>query len=190
MAKKKKRVAPGLWRKRGEGEEDMSVASFSAQMNCKETGGDTLLPICILAQSGVLPLANNELLDGLWDISSRTRDWTWALRQWKCGVLTTRLPGDSQPTMNFNKLQNADNSMSEKSYPINSLFPNYYIPQTHTKFLRSTYIFYLSNFKHNVASTIRCQLLTLPLPQSWQPTDSQTLPNAPVGGGGGKNHCL
>lgn len=43
----------------------MSAASFSAQMNCKERGGDTLLPICILVQSGVLPLANNELLDGL-----------------------------------------------------------------------------------------------------------------------------
>ena len=74
MVKKKKRVAPGLWRKRGEGEEDMSAASFSAQLNCKETGGDTLLPMHILVQSGVSSLAKNELLDGLWDISFRTRD--------------------------------------------------------------------------------------------------------------------
>ena len=52
----------------------MSAASFSAQMNCKETGGDTLLPMHILVQSGVSSLAKNELLDGLWDISFRTRD--------------------------------------------------------------------------------------------------------------------
>ena len=52
----------------------MSAASFSAQLNSKETGGDTQLPICILVQSGVSPLAKNELLDGLWDISFRTRD--------------------------------------------------------------------------------------------------------------------
>lgn len=66
------------------------------------------------------------------------------------------------PTMNFNKLQNADNSNSEKVIPL-ILFPVTVFPQAH-KILRSTYIFYLSNFKNNVASTIRCQLLTLPCP--------------------------
>ena len=34
-------------------------------------------------------------LHGLWDPRSLTRDRTWGPQQWKCGVLTTGLPGNS-----------------------------------------------------------------------------------------------
>ena len=33
---------------------------------------------------------------GLWDFSSQIRDSKWAALQWKCRVLTTALPRNSQ----------------------------------------------------------------------------------------------
>ena len=49
--------------------------------------------------------SNLVMLFSLWDLSSLIRDWTWAL-QWKCQVLTTGPPGNSQGLMYLRSLFN------------------------------------------------------------------------------------